>query len=326
MRKSQLCSIILAGMLISSMYPAVSSAAADQQGNVEQFTQKNGKDTADSGNVGFINIRENGINLQASTSPYDMSGDSIGILKISPFQLTPEKREKQDTPSKAAESMIADLNVIQEAHQKADWTTARQGMRALYTKHPDIPMFGKWLAIYQNRDKEYKESLSTISNLRMAFPLDKEIQNSFVFDYYTLDDVRALGDMQTADKLLANMQNKVDAMKTGKTPDGTLESVAECKDSMNVFLAYQRFMLKKDATGEVDKKALDALWAQVPKWRQKRLDRYQGFDLSELGYIYGITYHRKDILNAYINQKANAFDPETIEKVKAAKRIIYDEK
>ena len=166
MRKNVLLGTMLAVSVLSSSF-----AYASDQSSEAQF--------------GFINIREEGINLKASQEAYDMSGESLGILKISPTQIQKIQKETMDEgASDAAQKILSELQSVEEAHRKSDWATAEKIMRVIYTRHPDLPVFGKWVAIYQNRNREYKDSLATIASLREAFPLDKNIQNSFLFDYY----------------------------------------------------------------------------------------------------------------------------------------------
>lgn len=308
MRKS----ILLGTMLVVSVLSS-SFAYASEQSSEAQF--------------GFINIREEGINLKTSQEAYDMSGESLGILKISPTQIQKVQEEaRNEGVSDAAQKILSELQSVEEAHKKGDWETAEKVMRAIYTRHPDLPVFGKWMAIYQNRNREYKDSLATIASLREAFPLDKSIQNSFLFDYYILDNVRGMKDYRTADTILHTMKEKVVVMKNEKTTsNGTLSMVMKNKELMQTLLAYQELMLYKDATGEIKKDSLDNLWNRIPKDKQRTLDHYAGFDLSELGYIYGITYARKDVLNAYVRQKEYSYDGETINKIRTAKKVIFDE-
>lgn len=308
MRKSILLGTMLAVSVLSSSF-----AYASEQSSEAQF--------------GFINIREEGINLKTSQEAYDMSGESLGILKISPTQIQKVQEEARDEGvSDAAQKILSELQSVEEAHKKGDWETAEKVMRAIYTRHPDLPVFGKWMAIYQNRNREYKDSLVTIASLREAFPLDKSIQNSFLFDYYILDNVRGMKDYRTADTILQTMKEKVAVIKNEKTTsNGTLSMVMKNKELMQTLLAYQELMLYKDATGEIKKDSLDNLWNRIPKNKQRTLDHYAGFDLSELGYIYGITYARKDVLNAYVRQKEYSYDGETINKIRTAKKVIFDE-
>lgn len=308
MRKS----ILLGTMLVVSVLSS-SFAYASEQSSEAQF--------------GFINIREEGINLKTSQEAYDMSGESLGILKISPTQIQKVQEEaRNEGVSDAAQKILSELQSVEEAHKKGDWETAEKVMRAIYTRHPDLPVFGKWMAIYQNRNREYKDSLATIASLREAFPLDKSIQNSFLFDYYILDNVRGMKDYRTADTILHTMKEKVAVMKSEKiTSNGTLSMEMKNKELMQTLLAYQELMLYKDATGEIKKDSLDNLWNRIPKDKQRTLDHYAGFDLSELGYIYGITYARKDVLNAYVRQKEYSYDGETINKIRTAKKVIFDE-
>lgn len=308
MRKSILLGTMLAVSVLSSSF-----AYASEQSSEAQF--------------GFINIREEGINLKTSQEAYDMSGESLGILKISPTQIQKVQEEARDEGvSDVAQKILSELQSVEEAHKKGDWETAEKVMRAIYTRHPDLPVFGKWMAIYQNKNREYKDSLATIASLREAFPLDKSIQNSFLFDYYILDNVRGMKDYRTADTILQTMKEKVAVMKNEKTTsNGTLSMVMKNKELMQTLLAYQELMLYKDATGEIKKDSLDNLWNRIPKNKQRTLDHYAGFDLSELGYIYGITYARKDVLNAYVRQKEYSYDGETINKIRTAKKVIFDE-
>ena len=308
MRKSILLGTMLAVSVLSSSF-----AYASEQSSEAQF--------------GFINIREEGINLKTSQEAYDMSGESLGILKISPTQIQKVQEEARDEGvSDVAQKILSKLQSVEEAHKKGDWETAEKVMRAIYTRHPDLPVFGKWMAIYQNKNREYKDSLATIASLREAFPLDKSIQNSFLFDYYILDNVRGMKDYRTADTILQTMKEKVAVMKNEKTTsNGTLSMVMKNKELMQTLLAYQELMLYKDATGEIKKDSLDNLWNRIPKNKQRTLDHYAGFDLSELGYIYGITYARKDVLNAYVRQKEYSYDGETINKIRTAKKVIFDE-
>lgn len=308
MRKSILLGTMLAVSVLGSSF-----AYASDQNSEEQF--------------GFINIREEGINLKTSQETYDMSGESLGILKISPTQIQKIQEEARDEgASDAAQKILSELQSIEEAHKKGDWETAEKVMRVIYTRHPDLPVFGKWMAIYQNRNREYKDSLATIASLREAFPLDKSIQNSFLFDYYILDNVRGMKDYRTADTILQTMKEKVAVMKNEKaTNNGTLLMVMKNKELMQTLLAYQELMLYKDATGEIKKDSLDKLWNMIPKNKQRTLDHYAGFDLSDLGYIYGIFYARKDVLSAYVRQKEYSYDRETIDKIRTAKKIIFDE-
>lgn len=308
MRKNVLLGTMLAVSVLSSSF-----AYASDQSSEAQF--------------GFINIREEGINLKASQEAYDMSGESLGILKISPTQIQKIQKETMDEgASDAAQKILSELQSVEEAHRKSDWATAEKIMRVIYTRHPDLPVFGKWVAIYQNRNREYKDSLATIASLREAFPLDKNIQNSFLFDYYILDNVRGMKDYRTADTILQTMKEKVGVMKNEKTTNnGTISMIMKNKELMQTLLAYQELMLYKDATGEIKKDSLDKLWNMIPKNKQRTLDHYAGFDLSELGYIYGITYARKDVLTAYVRQKEYSYDGETINKIRTAKKVIYDE-
>jgi len=308
MRKNVLLGTMLAVSVLSSSF-----AYASDQSSEAQF--------------GFINIREEGINLKASQEAYDMSGESLGILKISPTQIQKIQKETMDEgASDIAQKILSELQSVEEAHRKSDWATAEKIMRVIYTRHPDLPVFGKWVAIYQNRNREYKDSLATIASLREAFPLDKNIQNSFLFDYYILDNVRGMKDYRTADTILQTMKEKVGVMKNEKTTNnGTISMIMKNKELMQTLLAYQELMLYKDATGEIKKDSLDKLWNMIPKNKQRTLDHYAGFDLSELGYIYGITYARKDVLTAYVRQKEYSYDGETINKIRTAKKVIYDE-
>lgn len=308
MRKNVLLGTMLAVSVLSSSF-----AYASDQSSEAQF--------------GFINIREEGINLKASQEAYDMSGESLGILKLSPTQIQKIQKETMDEgASDAAQKILSELQSVEEAHRKSDWATAEKIMRVIYTRHPDLPVFGKWVAIYQNRNREYKDSLATIALLREAFPLDKNIQNSFLFDYYILDNVRGMKDYRTADTILQTMKEKVGVMKNEKTTNnGTISMIMKNKELMQTLLAYQELMLYKDATGEIKKDSLDKLWNMIPKNKQRTLDHYAGFDLSELGYIYGITYARKDVLTAYVRQKEYSYDGETINKIRTAKKVIYDE-
>lgn len=308
MRKNVLLGTMLAVSVLSSSF-----AYASDQSSEAQF--------------GFINIREEGINLKTSQEAYDMSGKSLGILKISPTQIQKIQKETMDEgASDAAQKILSELQSVEEAHRKSDWATAEKIMRVIYTRHPDLPVFGKWVAIYQNRNREYKDSLATIASLREAFPLDKNIQNSFLFDYYILDNVRGMKDYPTADTILQIMKEKVGVMKNEKTTNnGTISMIMKNKELMQTLLAYQELMLYKDATGEIKKDSLDKLWNMIPKNKQRTLDHYAGFDLSELGYIYGITYARKDVLTAYVRQKEYSYDGETINKIRTAKKVIYDE-
>lgn len=308
MRKNVLLGTMLAVSVLSSSF-----AYASDQSSEAQF--------------GFINIREEGINLKTSQEAYDMSGKSLGILKISPTQIQKIQKETMDEgASDAAQKILSELQSVEEAHRKSDWATAEKIMRVIYTRHPDLPVFGKWVAIYQNRNREYKDSLATIASLREAFPLDKNIQNSFLFDYYILDNVRGMKDYRTADTILQIMKEKVGVMKNEKTTNnGTISMIMKNKELMQTLLAYQELMLYKDATGEIKKDSLDKLWNMIPKNKQRTLDHYAGFDLSELGYIYGITYARKDVLTAYVRQKEYSYDGETINKIRTAKKVIYDE-
>lgn len=308
MRKNVLLGTMLAVSVLSSSF-----AYASDQSSEAQF--------------GFINIREEGINLKASQEAYDMSGESLGILKISPTQIQKIQKETMDEgASDIAQKILSELQSVEEAHRKSDWATAEKIMRVIYTRHPDLPVFGKWVAIYQNRNREYKDSLATIASLREAFPLDKNIQNSFLFDYYILDNVRGMKDYRTADTILQTMKEKVGVMKNEKTTNnGTISMIMKNKEIMQTLLAYQELMLYKDATGEIKKDSLDKLWNMIPKNKQRTLDHYAGFDLSELGYIYGITYARKDVLTAYVRQKEYSYDGETINKIRTAKKVIYDE-
>lgn len=308
MRKSILLGTMLAVSVLGSSFVYASDQSSEAQ-------------------FGFINIREEGINLKASQEAYDMSGESLGILKISPTQIQKIQKEASDEgASDAAQKILSELQSVEEAHKKGDWETAEKVMRAIYTRHPDLPVFGKWMAIYQNRNREYKDSLATIASLREAFPLDKSIQNSFLFDYYILDNVRGMKDYRTADTILQTMKEKVAAMKNEKTANnGTLSMAMKNKELMQTLLAYQELMLYKDATGEIKKDSFDNLWNRIPKNKQRTLDHYAGFDLSELGYIYGITYARKDVLNAYVRQKEYSYDGETINKIRTAKKVIFDE-
>lgn len=308
MRKNVLLGTMLAVSVLSSSF-----AYASNQSSEAQF--------------GFINIREEGINLKASQEAYDMSGESLGILKISPTQIQKIQKETTDEgASDIAQKILSELQSVEEAHRKSDWATAEKIMRVIYTRHPDLPVFGKWVAIYQNRNREYKDSLATIASLREAFPLDKNIQNSFLFDYYILDNVRGMKDYRTADTILQTMKEKVGVMKNEKTTNnGTISMIMKNKELMQTLLAYQELMLYKDATGEIKKDSLDKLWNMIPKNKQRTLDHYAGFDLSELGYIYGITYARKDVLTAYVRQKEYSYDGETINKIRTAKKVIYDE-
>ena len=280
----------------------------------------------DDSNFGFISIREPGVNMKATEEPYDMSGHTLGILHLSPFQLPKvTKQGTDDQVSASAQKIMSELQPVEEAHKKGDWATALAGMRALYTNHPDLPFFGKWVAIYQNRTHNYKESLATMAQLREAWPLDKEIQNSFVSDYYMLDNVRRLGDQKTADRLLALMKDKMQKTKANSMIDGTLDSVMKDEKTVNTLLSYQELMLSMDATGEVSKPKLDKLWESIPKGQQKSLDRYYGFDLSDLEYVYGMTYARKDVLSAYVQQHQYDYDAGTILRIRNAKKIIYGE-
>lgn len=308
MRKNVLLGTMLAVSVLSSSF-----AYASDQSSEAQF--------------GFINIREEGINLKASQEAYDMSGESLGILKLSPTQIQKIQKETMDEgASDAAQKILSELQSVEEAHRKSDWATAEKIMRVIYTRHPDLPVFGKWVAIYQNRNREYKDSLATIASLREAFPLDKNIHNSFLFDYYILDNVRGMKDYRTADTILQTMKEKVGVMKNEKTTNnGTISMIMKNKELMQTLLAYQELMLYKDATGEIKKDSLDKLWNMIPKNKQRTLDHYAGFDLSELGYIYGITYARKDVLTAYVRQKEYSYDGETINKIRTAKKVIYDE-
>jgi hypothetical protein len=308
MRKNVLLGTMLAVSVLSSSF-----AYASDQSSEAQF--------------GFINIREEGINLKTSQEAYDMSGKSLGILKISPTQIQKIQKETMDEgASDAAQKILSELQSVEEAHRKSDWATAEKIMRVIYTRHPDLPVFGKWVAIYQNRNREYKDSLATIASLREAFPLDKNIQNSFLFDYYILDNVRGMKDYRMADTILQIMKEKVGVMKNEKTTNnGTISMIMKNKELMQTLLAYQEVMLYKDATGEIKKDSLDKLWNMIPKNKQRTLDHYAGFDLSELGYIYGITYARKDVLTAYVRQKEYSYDGETINKIRTAKKVIYDE-
>lgn len=200
--------------------------------------------------------------------------------------------------------------------------------RELYSQHPDIPLFGKWVFIYQNRIHDYKGSLDTITKLREVYPLDKEINNSFVFDYYILDNIRGLGMDKETNEILSVLKVKVENIKQSSDEYkkyGTLTYVSNDKEFMKTLLAYQELMLANNTSKEIDKDKLDKVWENIPKNKYYLLDRYKGFDLSELGYVYGKYYNRKDILNAYIKQKEFFYDNETINKIKNAKAIVYDE-
>lgn len=307
-------SVAIAAMLLGGILPSASAA-----GTVPAIEEEEGS-------FGFLFIREQGINTKATMEPYDMSGETLGILKISPFKLpSVTKQENDDIISPSAQAILSEIQPVEDAHKEGDWKTALMDMRVLQNNHPDLPFFGKWVAIYQNRTHDCKGSLATIASLREAWPLEKDVQNSFVFDYYVLDNVRQLGDMQTADRMLALMRRKLDGMKTPPVKDGSLDAAVKDKEIASTLLDYQELMLSKDATGEADKKKLDALWEKIPKKFQKNLDRFAGFDLSELGYLYGMTYARKDVLNAYVRQKEYDYDEGVISRVKAAKNVIFAE-
>lgn len=279
----------------------------------------------DASGVGFLDIREHGVNVRSTAEPYDMSGGTLGMIKLSPFQLQgASKQGTDDQVSASAQQIMTELGTVEEAHKKGDWNTALSVMRVLQENHPDLPFFSKWVAIYQNRNKDYKGSLSTIASLREAWPLDKEIQNSFLSDYYILDDIRGMGDHENADKMLSLMKEKAGKLGNARNR-GTLDDEMKNKAVVDTLLAYQEFMLSFDATGEVSKDKLDKLWDMIPKGSRKSLDHFHGFDLSDLGYLYGVTYNRKDVLNAYVRQKEYSYDAGTILRIRNAKKIIYDE-
>lgn len=297
--------------------------------NITNYTYANPATTTNN-SIGEIHIDDSSYkddNIKKS-NPNDTTYQdvkSVGVLKINEDINKINPNEKHIS-NEIYQKIISELESISTAQNKKDYKTALQKVVNLKNHFPEIFYFQKWEAIYQNKLKEYNTSEEVFNNLLLNYPFEQDkINNDLIIKYYRIDNHIQLGEYDLAEKELktyTSLINSIDDNDTSMVYD------IKVKDLYTILVKYQNFILNNYSHKEEDinQDELDDIWNTIPVKYQKYLDNFYGYDLSELEYLYGKHYNRKDILKAYVQQEeTNAIDSSDIKKIKDAKSILFRE-
>lgn len=268
----------------------------------------------------------NDMNSQSSAETSNSIDDvlrNIGFLNLALNGKTQSDAPAQ-TPSKEAEKVLSKLRIIASNQQEKKFGECLSEMKALSEEYPESAIFRKWLGIYYNANGLNQESNDEFGNLLYMFPLDKTLWDDVAIQYYFADNYRKLKDFKNAELTIRNVLEKIDSeTQAEKTNVKTYHNMFLKRPDLVKFLfKYQQLLLEEEETKTIDKEKLDEVWALIPKEDYKILDNYYGFNLSNLEYIYGRFYNRKDILRNYVEHEGKTTDKETSQKVMEAKTII----
>lgn len=268
----------------------------------------------------------NDMNSQSSAETSNSIDDvlrNIGFLNLALNGKTQPDAPTQ-TPSQEAEKVLSKLRIIASNQQEKKFNECLLEMKALSKEYPESAIFRKWLGIYYNANGLNQESNDEFGNLLYMFPLDKTLWDDVAIQYYFADNYRKLKDFKNAELTIRNVLEKIDSeTQAEKTNVKTYHNMFLKRPDLVKFLfKYQQLLLEEEETKTIDKEKLDELWALIPKEDYKILDNYYGFNLSNLEYIYGRFYNRKDILRNYVEHEGKTTDKETSQKVMEAKTII----
>ena len=268
----------------------------------------------------------NDMNSQSSAETSNSIDDvlrNIGFLNLA---LNGKKQPDvpTQTPSQEAEKVLSKLRIIASNQQEKKFNECLLEMKALSEEYPESAIFRKWLGIYYNANGLNQESNDEFGNLLYMFPLDKTLWDDVAIQYYFADNYRKLKDFKNAELTIHNVLEKIDSeTQAEKTNVKTYHNMFLKRPDLVKFLfKYQQLLLEEEETKTIDKEKLDEVWALIPKEDYKLLDNYYGFNLSNLEYIYGRFYNRKDILRNYVEHEGKTTDKETSQKVMEAKTII----
>lgn len=268
----------------------------------------------------------NDMDSQPSTETSNSIDDvlrNIGFLNLALNGKTKSDAPTQ-TPSQEAEKVLSKLRIIASNQQEKKFNECLSEMKALSEEYPESAIFRKWIGIYYNANGLNQESNDEFGNLLYMFPLDKTLWDDVAIQYYFADNYRKLKDFKNAELTIRNVLEKIDSeTQAEKTNVKTYHNMFLKRPDLVKFLfKYQQLLLEEEETKTIDKEKLDEVWSLIPKEDYKLLDNYYGFNLSNLEYIYGRFYNRKDILRNYVEHEGKTTDKETSQKVMEAKTII----
>lgn len=298
-----LCSLLASSVMFSSPVYAADTQSTSVGGiKVRAIPKNEGKDThVPKTKEEYVDLNSVGnLPLIGSNSP----------KKISTKQRWVTKEQAQD--------ISATLGRVVKAHTEKNYGLAKEEMQKLLKKYPENGLFYKWVAIYQNLNKEYLASEETIERLRMMFPLDSEaVRKDPMIRYYEIDNARRSGAEDAAKAYIADLRkDSVSVIKDERIGDLTTRRITE------ILCAYQELLINNKDYHNVDKQALGKLWGKIPKSEQYQLDNFYGYNIDNLAYIYGVAFNRKDILSHYVENEKLSDDAEVVAQLKHAKQII----
>ena len=269
--------------------------------------------------------------VKEDNNKLDKNMNELGLLTISEFANTNKKNKKQNLSPKAL-LIIEKLDKIRDLQNKNNYQECLNEITKLYVEYPEYALFLKWKAFYENKTFNYEESNKSFEKLYLSFPFDKYINNQHLeINIYQIDNYRNLNDVknfnETIEKTLNILNNNNNILINNNNINNQSYDylLKNNHDIYKFMINYEKFMMDYENNNNfVDEKVLNQLWSNLSKKEQKNLSNYYGFDISDLEYIYGSYYRRKDVLKNYVKEKENAVDKKTIEKVQLAKRITFE--
>lgn len=286
--------------------------------------------------------------------------NKVGRIRISEDEdnmLSQYQRNKNrdaiisSTPSETAKQIQERLENISEMTGKNDFKTALAEMKKLSLEYPEFLLFRKWIAVYQNRLGQFKESLETIHSIHYDYPFspiyrdsspsgkekkDVDLQKTeLMLLYYEIDDYRRLkqykdfeSSMEKFKTLISSiqMENKklleeVDDKGNTETIEKKVQTILPT-DLYEILYDYQSLMKGYDTTKEIKQNDLYTLWKKIPKGKSYQLNKFYGYNLDDLGYLFGKRFNRKDVLVRYVKNENWSDEKDTIKKVQDAKSIL----
>ena len=287
--------------------------------------------------------------------------NKVGRIRISEDEdnmLSQYQRNKNrdailsSTPSETAKQIQERLETISEMTGRNDFKTALAEMKKLSLEYPEFLLFRKWIAVYQNRLGQFKESLDTIHSIHYDYPFspiyrdiypsgkekkDVDLQKTeLMLLYYEIDDYRRLKQYKEFESSMENFQTLISSiqMENKKILEevddkGNTESIEKKvrtilpTDLYEILYDYQSLMKGYDKTKEIKQNDLYALWKKIPKDKTYQLNKFYGYNLDDLGYLFGKRFNRKDVLTRYVKNENWSDEKDTIKKVQDAKSILF---
>lgn len=250
-------------------------------------------------NSSFIKIKE--IKQQEN----NIINEDLGFIKV--YKDIIEKTKPQKKYSEETLFVLDKIKEVEDFYNNTEYVKAQQRLEYLCSNYPSVLLFQKWNVFLLNKINKPEQSLEKLNTLYLDSPL---MEKDFFYYYYLIDNNKKLGNYEIAEKHLNLLKESIPNNKT--------------TNNLELIYNYQVNSLQYYQTNTIDKNNIYDLWQSIPKKNIAYLNNYYGFDLSDLMYLYGVNFNKRDLLQKYVDIKKGDLNDNEKLNIKQAQNILSE--